>query len=129
MAFLAANVTQSQSKDAGLALVLICLILAWGGTSRFFLPLGIGFLLVTMTAPGLFKPFARFWFGFSHTLGAVVSRILLTILFYLLVTPVGIIRRLLGKDAMQLKSWKRSRGSVFQDRDHLFTAQDLDHPY
>lgn len=129
MPFLAANVSQSQSKDAGLALVLICLILALGGASRIFLPLGIGFLLVTMTAPGLFKPFARLWFGFSHALGTVVSRILLTILFYLLVTPVGIVRRLLGKDAMQLKSWKSSRTSVFINRDHLFTAQDLDHPY
>jgi multisubunit Na+/H+ antiporter MnhG subunit len=129
MPFLAANVSQSQSKDAGLALVLICLILAWGGASRFFLLLGIGFLLVTMTAPVLFKPFARVWFGFSHALGTVVSRILLTILFFLLVTPVGIIRRMLGKDAMQTKSWKRSLASVFQNRDHLYTAQDLDHPY
>jgi len=123
------NISISQSRDSGLALVLISLILAWGTSTQFFLPLGIGLLVVTMTAPGLFRPFARFWFGLSHTLGTVASRILLTVLFYAMVTPVGIIRRLLGKDAMQLKAWKDSRSTVFQNREHLFTRQDLDHPY
>ena len=103
------NISISQSRDSGLALVLISLILAWVTSTQFFLPLGIGLLVVTMTAPGLLRPFAKFWFGLSHALGTVVSRILLTVLFYAMVTPVGIIRRLLGKDALQLNSWKESR--------------------
>jgi hypothetical protein len=127
--YIVPNVSISQSRDSGLALVLISLILAWATSTQFFLPLGIGLLVVTMTAPGLFRPFAKVWFGLSHAMGTVVSRILLTILFYIMVIPVGIIRRLLGKDAMQLKSWKEGRTSVFQTRDHLFTSQDLDHPY
>ena len=129
MPIMTEDISTSQSRDSGLALVLISLILAWGASTQFFLPLGIGLLVVTMTAPGLFRPFAKFWFGLSHALGTVVSRILLTVLFYAMVTPVGIIRRLLGKDAMQLKSWKDSRSTVFQNREHLFTRQDLDHPY
>lgn len=129
MNFMTENVSISQSRDSGLALVLISLILAWGFSARFFLLLAIGLLVVTMTAPGLFRLFAKVWFGLSHALGTVVSRVLLTILFYAMVTPVGIIRRLLGKDAMQLKLWKASRASVFQTRDHQFTSQDLDHPY
>ena len=129
MPFLEKNVTKSQCKDAGLALVLILLLLALTTSQRYLLPAGIVLLVVTMTAPALYKPFARFWFVFSHTLGTLVSRVLLTVLFYLLVTPVGLLRRLFGKDAMQLKSWKKDRTSVFQSRDHLFTSQDLDQPY
>lgn len=129
MTFLANKVSTTQSKDSGLALVLVSLILALATSPRYFLPLGIGLLIVTMTAPVLFKPFARFWFGLSHSLGSLVSRVLLTVLFYAMVTPVGLLRRALGKDAMQLKSWKQGRTSVFQSRDHLFTRQDLDHPY
>lgn len=123
------KVSTTQCKDAGLALVLICLILALLNTWRYFLPLGVAFLVVSMTVPDLFRPFAKFWFGFSHALGTVVSRVLLSVLFYLMVTPVGIIRRVLGKDAMQLKKWKQDQASVFHDRDHQFTAKDLDHPY
>lgn len=129
MPFMTEDVSVSQSRDSGLALVLISLLLAWGASIEFFLLLAIGLLVVTMTAPGLFRPFAKVWFGLSHALGSVASRILLTLLFYAMVTPVGVIRRLLGKDAMQLKAWKEGGSSVFQTRDHLFTSQDLDHPY
>ena len=129
MAFLIRDISASQCKDSGLALVLMSLILAVAISPKYFLPVGIVFLVVTMTFPNIYRPFAMVWFGFSHALGTVVSRILLTLLFYLLVTPVGFVRRIFGKDAMQIKSWKKSQASVFQSRDHLFSRQDLDHPY
>ena len=123
------KISDEQCKDSGLALVLIALILSMVFSPHYLLPIGIGLLVVTMSVPTLFRPFARIWFGFSHALGTLVSRILLTLLFYGLVTPVGFIRRVLGKDSMQLKKWKRGKVSVFHDRDHLFTRQDLDNPY
>jgi multisubunit Na+/H+ antiporter MnhG subunit len=129
MAFLIRDISASQCKDSGLALVLMSLILAVAISPKYFLPVGIVFLVVTMTFPKIYRPFAMVWFGFSHALGTVVSRILLTLLFYLMVTPVGSVRRIMGKDAMQIKSWKKSQASVFQARDHLFIRQDLDHPY
>lgn len=129
MRLLKNDVSMAQSRDAGMALALILLLLAWLISADYFLPLGIGVLIVTMAAPGLFKPFAKFWFGLSHVMGSIVSRILLSVLFYSLVTPVGFVRRIIGKDAMQLKSWKKNHASVFKTRDHLFKPQDLDHPY
>jgi len=129
MSIFSENTSPSQSKDAGLALVLICLLIALTTGLKHFLVIGTILLVVVMTAPNLFRPFAKFWFGFSHLLGTVVSRILLTILFYCMVTPVGFARRLLGKDAMQLGKWKQGRDSVFHNREHQFSRQDLDHPY
>jgi polyferredoxin len=123
------KVSDEQCKDSGLALVLIALILSMVFSPHYLLPIGIGLLVVTMSVPTLFRPFARIWFGFSQALGYLVSKILLSLLFYGLVTPVGCIRRVLGKDSMQLKKWKRGKVSVFHDRDHLFTRQDLDNPY
>ena len=129
MGFLSQNVTIDQCRDSGLALVLISLILSLAVSTKFFVSAAIIVLLVTMTAPVLFKPFAKFWFGFSHALGSVVSKVLLSVLFFLLVTPVGLARRILGKDAMQLKAWKAGTESVFCNRDHIFRREDLDHPY
>ena len=121
--------TKEQCKDAGLALVLISLILATTVSPARFLPVAIALLILAMSVPVLFRPFATVWFAFSHALGTVVSRVLLTGVFFLLVTPVGLVRRALGKDALGLRRWKQETGSVFQDRDHWFTGQDLDHPY
>lgn len=123
------KVSISQCRDSGLALVLISLLLALGSSSRHYLVLAIGLLVLTMTIPALFKPFAKIWFGFSHVLGTVVSRLLLVIIFYLMVTPVGVVRRILGRDPLQLKKFGQGEESVFADRDHLFTREDLDQPY
>jgi hypothetical protein len=51
--FLTQNVSEAQCKDSGPALVLIILILTAAPSRHFFLPIGIGFLSVTRTAPAL----------------------------------------------------------------------------
>jgi hypothetical protein len=123
------KITVEMCKDSGLALVLICLLcyLAW--ERPYLLVLAIGFLIIAMTWPRAFWPFARFWFSLTTALGTVVSKVILTVLFYGLVFPVGLARRALGKDAMQVKAWKKGQASVFRSRNHRFSAQDLEHPY
>lgn len=121
--------SHEQSKDAGLALVLICLLVSYFGHGRLALLIGIILLVVTMTTPSLFKPFAKLWFGLSHVLGGVVSKILLSLLFFAMIVPVGLARKAFGKDAMRLKDWKKDSSSVFRDRDHLFIRADLEKPY
>ena len=91
--------------------------------------MAIIFLLVAMTHPPLFKPFAQFWFALSTALGTVASKIILALLFFLLVFPVGLLRRLLGKDALQVKRWKKGHDSVFHTRNHRFAAKDMETPY
>ncbi len=123
------TITKEQCKDSGLALVLICLICFQIWKLPMLMLLAIIFLVTAMTYPPIFKPFARLWFALSTAVGTVVSKVLLTALFIVMVLPVGLVRGLLGKDAMQLKKWKKSNDSVFRIRNHRFTAEDLDHPY
>jgi len=122
-------ITPDKCKDAGLALVLICLLAFQAWKLPVLMLLAVIFLLVAMTYPPVFKPFAKLWFGLSTALGTVVSKIILTVFFFLLVFPLGLLRRTMGKDAMQLKSWKKGKESVFRVRDHQFSAEDLEHPY
>ncbi len=123
------KITVEKCKDSGLALVLICLICYQVWKLPALIMLAIVFLIIAMTYPPVFKPFARLWFALSMALGTVVSKIILSILFFVLVFPVGLLRRALGKDSMQLKSWKKGEGSVFRMREHRFEAKDLEHPY
>ena len=123
------KLSAERCKDAGLALVLISLLCYQAWKLPLLMLLAIVFLLVAMTYPLLFKPFAWLWFGLSTALGTFVSKIILTVLFFVLVLPIGLVRRLSGKDAMQITSWKKGKGSVFRVREHRFTAKDLEHPY
>ena len=121
--------TSDQCKDSGLAIILILLLTAWIADNNFFLGPAIVVLVLTMTIPKFFKPFAFIWFRFSHFLGGIVSKILLTGVFFILVTPVGEIRRLLGKDSMKTRNWKDNSESVFIDRSSTFDAEDLKRPF
>lgn len=123
------NISKEMCKDSGLALVLICMICYLVWKHQFLILLAIAFLLVAMTYPPIYRPFAKLWFGLSIALGTVVSKIILTIVFYVVVLPVGLIRRALGKDAMRIKAWKKDKASVFRRREHRFSAKDLEHPY
>lgn len=129
MKFEKKKITVEQCKDSGLALVLISLICYQAWKLEIFIILAMIFLIVAMTYPLIFQPFARFWFALSTALGTVVSKIILGILFFVIVLPIGMVRRVLGKDSMRIKSWKRGTESVFRTREHRFTAKDLEHPY
>jgi len=121
--------TPEQARDTGLALTLLCLIVVYFWQAHFLVPLAMVILVVTMVWPRAFQPLAGFWFGLAHLLGTVMSKVILTILFFGLVTPVGLVRRLFGADALQLKKWKKGQESVFQVRADLVTKQDLQAPY
>jgi multisubunit Na+/H+ antiporter MnhG subunit len=82
-----------------------------------------------MIWPNAFRPLATLWFGLSHVLSSVVSRMILTVLFFLIVTPIGLIRRAMGADALQLKKWKQGLDSVFIVRQGVIQGKDLENPY
>ncbi len=124
-----ADITEKDASDSGQALVLIFLILGFLLGGRAWVWLAVAALVVNMASPGVYRRFAHIWLNFSHALGAVVSRVVLTLEFFLLILPIGLIRRLLGKDPMALKKWKRGDASVFVERDHTYEPGDLKNPY
>ena len=122
-------VTRDQCKDTGMALVLVLLLLFVWRRNQSLVAAAIAVHLVNMTAPQLFKPAAIVWFGLSHVMGTIVSKVLLTAIFFVVVTPVALVRQMIGADPMQLRAFKKSKQSVMQVRNHTFTAKDVEQPY
>jgi hypothetical protein len=52
--------------------------------------------------------FYRHWMRLAHTLGYVNSRILLSLTYYLMLTPIGLVKRLLGHDQMDRRGGRRA---------------------
>ena len=50
----------------------------------------------------ILHPLNKFWFKFGIFLGKIVSPLIMGIIFFLVVTPTGLIMRLLGKDIINL---------------------------
>jgi ABC-type nitrate/sulfonate/bicarbonate transport system permease component len=124
-----ASSPRDRSRDTGLALVLLLLIATLTTGRRGLVTAALVVLVVTMTAPLVFRPLSVVWFGFSNVLGTVMSKVLLAAVFYLIVTPIGVVRRLLGHDSLRLRAFKAGDASVLHARQHVFVPDDLEKPY
>jgi hypothetical protein len=118
-----------KAKDTGMAMVLLLLIIGLWRNEDICFKIALVVLLIDMIVPKVFTPLAYIWFGIAYILGTVSSKILLFLVYMIMVLPVGIIRRMSGKDVMLVQKWKKSHESVFKTRNHLFTAADIDKPY
>ena len=63
----------------------------------------------------ILKPFYLIWMIFAVILGWVMTRVILSMLFYLILTPIGLITRFLGEDFLSLK--RANSGSYWNNRD------------
>ena len=100
-------ISKKMALDSGLALVLISLIVFFITKNIYAIYFATGFTVVCMTVPIVFKPFAKLWFGLSHFIGTFLSKIILSIVFYTVITPVALLRQVMGKIHLCLKSSKR----------------------
>ena len=123
------DLSSEQVKDTGLAITLISLIISYLKHLNQFLLAAIILMVIVLTFPILFRPIARIWFGASRIVGEIVSRIALTLVFFLIVTPVGILRKCMKNDSLMLKRWKRESDSVFERRFYQYHSNDLEKPF
>jgi hypothetical protein len=120
---------KEQCRDTGMAMVLLFLILYLFFRQEIYLYAAVGIHVVNMVVPAVFLPVAVLWMGLSNAMGWIVSRVLLSVIFLVVVTPVGMVRRWFGKDALRLGEYREGRGSVMQKRNHTYTAEDIRKPY
>ena len=76
--------------------------------------LSLVFLTITIIRPNLFTFLNRSWIQFGILLGKIISPIIMVLVFFFVVTPIGILVRILKKDVMGLK---RGASSYWIDRE------------
>jgi hypothetical protein len=120
-----ANPERSFGLSVGTVLVLIAAFLAWRGRMPpAQIVGGIGAVLVVLGAvrPTLLKWPSAVWWRFALFLGHVNARIILTLIFALALTPIGLIWRAIGRDplARRRQRWRgwSSYPARYRDRNH-----------
>lgn len=87
---------------------LFCIIGVWplfkGFDPRYWaLAVSGALFLVAILAPILLTPFNLVWFKFGLLLHRITNPLIMGLVFFLTVTPIGLIMRALGKDPLRLK--------------------------
>jgi len=74
-----------------------------GAAWRWMLPLAAAFLLVALIYPKLLGPLNRLWLKFGLLLYKVMNPLILGLLFFITIMPIGLAMRAFGKDFLRLK--------------------------
>jgi len=88
----------------GVLLIIAALLFYFEKSSAIYFAVIGGLLFIAgIFIPHILKPFNKIWMGLAIVLGFFMSRLILTVLFYLVLTPISFIARIVGKKFMILK--------------------------
>ena len=95
----------------GAAFLVLCFLLAvalpyFFGKGDFYPVLawiGGGLIVLGTVVPSVLRPIFYGWMSFAFVLGAFMTRVILTIFFFIVLTPVGLFFKLIGRDALERK--------------------------
>ncbi|HNV48718.1 MAG TPA: SxtJ family membrane protein [Spirochaetota bacterium] len=78
--------------------------------------------LASRTVAGLISDL---WLKFSHVLGSVTNRIILSVIFFVFLTPIALLYRLFAANPLQL-SREKSGASMYHERNYTFRKEDFE---
>ena len=98
----------------GIVLLIISGFLFWKEKESFqiFLAIGITLFLTAIAIPAVLKPVYWMWMIFGIILSWFMTRLILSLLFYIIITPIGLTLRLFGKQFLALR-WDKSKESYW----------------
>ena len=80
-----------------------------GDITRWSFVISIIFLILGLTNSKILTPLNRLWFKFGILLGRIISPIIMALIFFAVVSPIGLIMRLLRKYLLNLKYNKKCK--------------------
>ena len=99
----------SSNRSFGIVFFIVFLLIAfypliYNGEIRVWsVIISLIFLILALLKSKILTPLNKLWFKFGIFLGKIISPIIMGVIFFLVVTPIGLIMRLLGKDVLNLK--------------------------
>ena len=99
----------SSNRSFGIVFFIVFLLIATypllkGNDVRVWsLLISFGFLILGLMNSKILSPLNKLWFKFGLILGKIISPLIMGIIFFVVVTPIGIVMRVLKKDLLNLK--------------------------
>ena len=103
------NIKISSNRSFGIVFFFVFLVIALypfinsGELRLWSLLISIIFLILGLINSKILTPLNKIWFKFGLLLGKIISPIIMGIIFFCVVTPIGLFMRLLKKDILNLK--------------------------
>lgn len=110
-----------------LVLVLACGIVYWFFGKNIYFLVAAGILAaIGLLLPGLAEKIHWAWMRFGEAIGFVMSKVILTIVFILLLIPIAMMARLFRKKTVALKN---NAKTYFKDRNFTYNKESMENPW
>jgi hypothetical protein len=73
------------------------------------------FLFFALVAPKLLEPVEKVWMAFARVLGAINTRIIMGILYFLFFVPLSLLFKVIGRDEMRRRRWSSGAETNWDD--------------
>ena len=103
----------SSNKSFGIVFFIVFVLIAiyplinQGEVRIWSLIISFLFLFLGLLNSKILTPLNKLWFRFGLFLGKIISPIIMGVIFFLVVTPIGLLMRFFGKDVLNLKLNKK----------------------
>ncbi len=88
-------------------------------SAPYFIGVGLVFQIIAQIFPTLFLPLQKIWMSFSVVMGFIMTRVILAVLFYLVISPISFISKIFGKDFLNLKIEKDKKSYwILRDKEY-----------
>ena len=118
----------SSNRSFGLVFFVVFLVVAfWNFDGNFnkirILPLliSLSFLILGLMNSKFLNPLNKLWSKFGILLGIIISPIVMAIIFFIIVTPIGIIMRSMGKDLLR-KKFEKNLNTYWIKKDKSYAS-------
>jgi cytochrome b subunit of formate dehydrogenase len=108
-----------------LAAIAVLLFYFEKPSAIYFAVIGGLLILFGTLFPQLLKPLNRIWMSLAIFLGFIMSRVILTILFYFVLTPISFLAKIVGKKFMTLKYDKSAK--TYWERRTIIHKKQIDY--
>ena len=111
------NIKIGSNRSFGIVFFVVFILIGFypllkdGNLNIILILIGLIFLILGILNSRILTPLNKIWFKFGILLGQIISPIVMGIIFFLVVTPIAFIMRVLGKDVLRLK--KKSDNSYW----------------
>lgn len=104
-----ADKTKKELRKFGITvsipMLLIGTFLWWkdSGAAVYVFSIGVALVVAGLLAPGTLKHVELIWMKLAAVMSFIMTRVILTLAFFFVITPFGLLLRMMGKDLLQMK--------------------------
>jgi hypothetical protein len=114
---------KAKALETILVLVGALIVAYWITQKKIFLLLALILIFIGITSSFLADRISVAWLKFAEIIGGVMSKVILSIIYFVFLVPIALLYQLSKKDYLSLK---RKKDSYYINRGHTYSPKDLE---